>query len=103
MVDHLGKLMFGRPLRLRLLLWVAARGDTVFFQSEAASEVGYSSANAVAAELARMETLGMVRKFGRPVGNERQNYARADSDYWAIVAAAQSCLEARRGEITEAG
>lgn len=100
MVDHLGKLLFGRPIRLRLLLWVSDRVDTVFYQSEAAAGVGYKSSTAVAAELDRLERLGMVRKFGRLAGNERQNYARIDSEYWTIVAAAKSSLERRGGEVT---
>ncbi len=102
MVDHLGKLLFGRPVRLRVLLWVFSRGAAVFYQSEAATGVGYS-AGAVAAELDRLETLGMVTKFGRPVGNERQNYVRVDHRYWDIVAAAKSSLEQNGGKAREAG
>lgn len=101
MVDHLGKLLFGRPVRLRVLLWVFDRGDAVFYQSEAAQGVDYSPTS-VASELDRLEALGMLRKFGRPVGNERQNYVRVDHPYWSIVAAAQSSLEGGGSGATEA-
>ncbi len=103
-VDHLGKLLFGRPIRLRVLLWVLDRGDAVFFQAEAASGVDYKSSTAVAAELDRLERLGMVRRYGRPIGNERQNYVRLESDYWNIVAVTRASLEhSEDDQATEAG
>lgn len=84
--------MFGRPLRLRVLLWVRSR-TTAFFQSEAARGVDYTSVSAVAKELETLEALGMVRKYGRPNNTGRQNYIRVDSPLWAIVEAADLALQ----------
>ena len=96
-MDTLGSGIFGRPLRLRVLLWVRAK-DGVFFQSQAARGVEYSGVSAVAKELDTLEQLGMVRKYGRPSNTGRQNYIRIHSPWWAIVDAAQAALDSEPGE-----
>lgn len=90
-MDPLGKAMFGRPLRLRVLWWVEEQNE-VFHQSEAAKGVQYSSVSAVAKELVTLEGMGMLRRFGRPVGNERQNYRRLESPLWEIVRSVKRVL-----------
>jgi hypothetical protein len=97
MVDGLGGGMFGRPLRLRVLLWVRAR-EGVFFQSEAARGVDYSGVSAVAKELETLEVLGMVRKYGRPSNTGRQNYVRTESPWWGIIDTASAALRGEAGE-----
>jgi predicted transcriptional regulator len=76
--------MFGRAIRLRLLLWVR-QNDEAFFQSEAARAIDYSGVSAVAKELDTLEELGMLRKFGRPSKTGRQNYIRIESPLWSVV------------------
>ena len=83
-VDALGGALFGRAIRLRLLVWVRSH-DEPFFQSEAARGIDYSGVSAVAKELDTLERLGMVRKFGRPSRVGRQNYVRQESSLWTIV------------------
>lgn len=100
-MDGLGARLFGRALRLRVLVWVRLR-DGTFFQSEAARGVAYSSASAVAKELDMLESLGMVRKFGRPSGAGRQNYLRVDSPLWLVVDAALGALDSDAGEASTA-
>jgi|SRR5579863_10466866 len=94
MVDAYGELVFGRRLRLHVLLWVAEHDD-VFNQSQAAAGVGYSSSGEVGKELERLVALDMVRKFGRPSRVGPQNYARiADHPGWLIAEAVRTALTA---------
>ena len=83
-VDAVGELLFGRRLRLRVLLW-ASEQKGAFNQSEAARGVGYNSSGEVAKELERLVQLDMVRKFGRPTRVGPQNYLRADHPGWEIA------------------
>ena len=64
-LSEYGDQMFGRRIRLRVLLWAESRRGA-FNQSEAAVGVSYSSSGEVAKELERLVRLGMLRKFGRP-------------------------------------
>lgn len=92
--------MFGRALRLRVLLWVY-RQEAPFFQSQAAAGVEYSSVTAVAKELDTIESLGMLRKYGRPNKTGRQNYVRIASPRWPIVEAVERSLIEEPGEESE--
>src|SRR5579862_589742 len=93
-VDAYGELVFGRRLRLHVLLWVAEQ-DEVFNQSQASVGVGYSSSGEVGKELERLVALEMVRKFGRPTRVGPQNYARiADHPGWLIAEAARTAIAA---------
>jgi hypothetical protein len=86
--DLLGELMFGRKLRLRVLLW-AWHQDGEFHQTEAARGVEYSSTGEVGKELERLVGLGMLRKFGRPSGVGAQFYVRvAEHPGWDLAGAA---------------
>ena len=87
-----GELMFGRRIRLRVLLWAEGRSEA-FNQSEAAVGVSYSSSGEVAKELERLVRLGMLRKFGRPARVGPQNYLRVDHPGWAIATAARAAVE----------
>jgi predicted transcriptional regulator len=93
--------MFGRSLRLRVLIWVY-RQDSPFYQSQVARGVNYSSESAVAKELATLESLQMVRRFGRPGKVGRLNFLRIDSPFWNVVEAVEEILRAAaEGELTE--
>ena len=91
MVDALGGDLFGRALRLRVMIWVY-RQSNPFFQSQAARGVAYSGVSAVAKELDTLERLGMVRKYGRPNNIGRLNYVRVESLKWQIVEAVERVL-----------
>jgi hypothetical protein len=91
-LSEYGDQMFGRRIRLRVLLWAESR-DEAFNQSEAAVGVSYSSSGEVAKELERLVRLGMLRKFGRPARVGPQNYLRVDHPGWAIATAARSAVE----------
>jgi hypothetical protein len=91
-LSEYGDQMFGRRIRLRVLLWAEARRDA-FNQSEAAAGVSYSSSGEVAKELERLVRLGMLRKFGRPSRVGPQNYLRVDHPGWAIAVAARAAVE----------
>ncbi len=64
-LDEYGDQLFGRRIRLRVLLWAHTQKQA-FNQSEASKGVDYSSSGEVAKELERLVRLGMLRKFGRP-------------------------------------
>ena len=91
-VDAYGELIFGRRLRLRVLLWARTQADP-FNQSEAAKGVDYSSSGEVAKELERLVQLGMLRKFGRVHRVGPQNYVRIDHPGWAVASAAQAAVD----------
>ena len=90
-LSECGDQMFGRRIRLRVLLWAESRRDA-FNQSEAAVGVAYSSSGEVAKELERLVRLGMLRKFGRPSRVGPQNYLRVEHPGWAIAVAARAAV-----------
>jgi hypothetical protein len=92
-VDVVGDLLFGRRLRLRVLLW-ASDQTRAFNQSEAARGVNYNSSGEVAKELERLVQLEMLQKFGRPSRVGPQNYLRIkDHPGWGIAAAARKMID----------
>ena len=91
-LSEYGDQMFGRRIRLRVLLWAESRHDA-FNQSEAAVGVSYSSSGEVAKELERLVRLGMLRKFGRPSRVGPQNYLRVEHPGWAIAVAARAAVQ----------
>jgi hypothetical protein len=92
-LDVYGDQLFGRRIRLRVLLW-ADRQKQAFNQSEASKGVDYSSSGEVAKELERLVRLGMLRKFGRPARVGPQNYVRVEHPGWAIASAARAAVNA---------
>ncbi len=101
-LSEYGDQMFGRRLRLRVLLWAESRPEA-FNQSEAAVGVSYSSSGEVAKELERLVRLGMLRKFGRPSRVGPQNYLRVEHPGWAIAAAARAAVERGLPEVEKPG
>ena len=94
--DVVGELLFGRRLRLRVLLW-AAQQDEPFHQTEAATGVGYNSPGEVAKELERLVRLDMLRKFGRPSGVGRQYYRRDGANPgWEVATVACRLIDIQR-------
>ncbi len=91
-LSEYGNELFGRRIRLRVLLWAESRPEA-FNQSEAAAGVAYSSSGEVAKELERLVRLGMLRKFGRPTRVGPQNYLRVEHPGWAIAVAARAAVE----------
>ena len=91
-VDTVGELLFGRRLRLRVLLW-AHDQTQAFNQSEAARGVGYNSSGEVAKELERLVQLQMLRKYGRPSRVGPQNYVRAEHPGWTVAEAARIMID----------
>jgi len=89
-VKQVGKLLFGRPCRLELALWIARRDKPRFFQSEPPREVIWPG-NA-AEELGKLVRLGMLEEE-RPDGDRRVYYSRTDSRLWKIIEAAAEALE----------
>jgi hypothetical protein len=88
-LDYVGDRLFGRTLRLRVARWVLQFEEASFFQSQAASGVGYSSPGEVAKELDRLVDLGMVLKNEPSAGDRRQYYTRVDDcPLWDVVRAA---------------
>ena len=71
----MGKLLFGRPCRLALALWIVRRDKPRFYQSEPPRDVIWPGD--LAKELGRLVRLGMLVE-------ER----RADSPLWKIIQAA---------------
>ena len=89
-VHEVGKVLFGRPCRLELALWIAHRDKPRFFQSEPPKEVILPSD--AAKELGQLVRLGMLVEE-RPDGDRRVWYIRTDSRLWKIIGAAAEALE----------
>jgi hypothetical protein len=89
-VDELGKLLFGRPCRLSLALWILDRDKPRFFQSEPPRDV--ILAGELGKELGRLVRLGMLEEE-RPDGERRVYYTRTDSALWKIIRAAAESVD----------
>jgi hypothetical protein len=88
-VNEVGKLLFGRPCRLALALWIVRREKPHFYQSEPPRDVILQGD--LAKELGRLVRLGMLREE-RPDDSRRVYYDRTDSPLWKIIAAAADVL-----------
>ena len=89
--EHVSRALFGRSMRLPILMWIRARGDPAFYQGEVHAATGYPQ-SAVAGELARFADVGLICRQGR-VSHGRQYYVRDDdSALWTIVDAACGAL-----------
>jgi hypothetical protein len=83
--DEIGRLLFGRPCRLRVALWINGRGGRRFYQSEPPPEVIPQSA--AGTELRRFVHLGMLTEH-RELGSRRVYYETTSSPLWSIIATA---------------
>jgi hypothetical protein len=88
-VDEVGKLLFGRPCRLALALWIVRHDKPRFYQSEPPREVIRQSD--LADELSRLVRLGMLEEERRDDAR-RIYYDRTDSPLWAIIEAAAEVI-----------
>ena len=94
--ELVSRLLFGRAMRLPILIWIRGREDPVFYQGEVHTATKYPQ-SAVAEELTRFDDLGLVAKQGRVTG--RQYYLRQDqSALWDVVDAARLAIESAGGE-----
>lgn len=98
--ETVGHVLFGRSLRLTVLLWVLEQDGTPFYQSEAADGVD-DAASAVRDELERFVEVGMLTKHERTAGERRQYYSSTDSPLWAAVEATRQALLALEGSSKE--
>ena len=88
--EEVSRLLFGRAMRLPILMWIRDRNDPAFFQGEVHAATNYPQ-SAVADELTRFDELGLIAKQER--ANGRQYYQRLDeSPLWDIVDAARSAV-----------
>lgn len=83
-------LLFGRPCRLPLLLWLLDHPKGRIFQSEPPVHLG--ARTAVREELARFTRAGLLNQE-RPDADPRVYYVRTDSPLWDIVRAARGVVE----------
>jgi hypothetical protein len=88
-VEEVGKLLFGRPCRIALALWIVGRDKPRFFQSEPPREVILQGD--LGKELHRLVRLGMLEEE-RPDGDRRVWYTRTSSKLWKIIEAAAEAL-----------
>jgi hypothetical protein len=89
-VDEVGKLLFGRPCRLALAIWIVRHDKPRFYQSEPPREVILQSD--LAKELDRLVRLGMLEKEHRDDAR-RIYYDRIDSPLWKIIQAAADVID----------
>jgi hypothetical protein len=93
-VDEVGKLLFGRPCRLALALWIVRHDKPRFYQSEPPREVIWPGD--LAKELGRLVRLGMLVQERRDDAR-RVYYERTDSPLWKIFQVAAEVIEADPG------
>lgn len=87
---EVGRLLFGRPCRLTLALWIVGHDKPRFYQSEPPREVILQSD--LAKELGRLVRLGMLDEE-RPDDARRVYYYRTNSPLWEIIRAAAEVIE----------
>jgi hypothetical protein len=75
--------MFGRPTRLRLLLWIASKRGEVFYQGQAVEGTD-AAPSAISKELGQLEALQMLQRVA-PDGSRRVYYEVLDSSLWALA------------------
>jgi hypothetical protein len=90
-VHEVGRLLFGRPCRLALALWIARRDKPRFYQSEPPRDVILQSD--LANELGRLVRLGMLEEERRDDAR-RVYYERTDSPLWEIIRTAADVIDA---------
>jgi hypothetical protein len=101
--EEFGKLVFGRPGRLRLAAWLLREiaVDAYFYQDQARKGTD-DVPNEVRANLQHFEKLGLVKTAYRDPGpGRRLYYQRTGSPTWAVFDAALQAIastekEARR-------
>jgi hypothetical protein len=84
-----GRLLFGRPCRLALALWIVRHDKPRFYQSEPPREVILQGD--AAKELGKLVRLGMLDEE-RPDDARRVYYNRTGSPLWKIIEAAAEIL-----------
>lgn len=82
-------LLFGRPCRLPLMLWLLDHPKGRIFQSEPPTELG--ARTAIREELSRLSQVGLLDEE-RPDGDPQVYYVRTDSPLWDIVRAAREVI-----------
>jgi hypothetical protein len=87
---HVSKLLFGRPCRLGICVWVLQHPKGRFYQSEP-PRFPKATASNVVDELHRLVELGML-DVEEPDDSRRIYYVRTDSALWDVVAAAARAL-----------
>lgn len=92
-IDEVGRLLFGRPCRLRLALWMHSNGNQRFYQSEPPEEVIPQSA--AGTELRRFVHLGMLVEH-RELGSRRVYYEPRSSPLWSVITAAARAFGRQR-------
>ena len=89
-VDEVGRLLFGRPCRLALALWIVRHDKPRFYQSEPSREVILQSD--ASDELNLLVRLGMLHE-DRPDDTRRVYYERTVSPLWKIFESAAEAIE----------
>lgn len=83
--ETLSDVLFGRPMRLPLLIWIRDREDPLFFITEAAKATGFVHAH-VRKELDRFAQIGLVQALPTKAKNDKQFFQRNDEcPYWRVV------------------
>ena len=88
--SEVGKLLFGRPCRLALALWIVRHDKPRFYQSEPPRDVILQGD--LANELGRLVRLGMLVEERRDDAR-RVYYERTGSPLWTIIQAAAGVIE----------
>jgi hypothetical protein len=77
--------LFGRGMRLPLLMWIRRRDDPLFYITEARKGTGFEHAH-VQKELKTLVGLGMLARLPVERKNERQYFrVNSDSILWRFV------------------
>ena len=94
-----GKLLFGRSLRLEFGDWVHRRGGEPFYVSEVQNALD-TSPSGVHEELRRFTKLGMLDRLPKG-GDRRQYYRKTNHPLWDVFAVTRSIDADRRKTTTE--
>jgi hypothetical protein len=84
-LDTIGKLLFGRPLRLFVAYWIWTQGDREFYQMQLINACGKDGSNA-RKPLSELIELGMVEAVRQDKHSRR--YRRREHPLWKVISLA---------------
>lgn len=92
LTEQVGERLFGRPGRLRLMLWLIEQPvESELSQAEAARALGLRSRD-VGEDLERLQALGMVSEPSRVARNREKRFMRLEHPMWRALSTVRDAL-----------
>ena len=90
--NEVSELMFGRAMRLSLLIWVLESDDDDFFAALVADDLRLPASN-VSQEIERLVQLKMIGLLPQRRGDRAKRFVRLPSPLWEVVMTAKNATD----------